>query len=228
MNMPYADLMTLLAGLAGVLIIASLAGFILQKRLSPDGSNAVIENLNDRIGAWWAMVILVCVDGTVFASLVFAHVHVSMAAEVCPPPGASLPHWGWSVASAALLLAGSAAMAGSQAMLGKVRKTGVWLLVLLAMPCLLAAFGLDGWGHHLAGLRPTVNAWSATVAALLAWQGFHVAVLAVMGGYVCARSWAGRLRGDARSSLDNTVVLWHYVTGQGLAGMGIIYLMPVI
>ena len=178
--------------------------------------------------SWWAMVILVCVDGTVFASLVFAHVHVSMAAEVCLPLGASLPHWGWSVASAALLLAGSAAMAGSQAMLGKVRKTGVWLLVLLAMPCLLAAFGLDGWGHHLAGLRPTVNAWSATVAALLAWQGFHVAVLAVMGGYVCARSWAGRLRGDARSSLDNTVVLWHYVTGQGLAGMGIIYLMPVI
>ena len=76
--------------------------------------------------SWWAMVILVCVDGTVFASLAFAHVHVSMAAEVCPPPGASLPHWGWSAASAALLLASSAAMAGSQAMLGKVRKTGVW------------------------------------------------------------------------------------------------------
>jgi phosphatidate cytidylyltransferase len=54
----YADLFTLLGGLALVLIAASLIGYALQKRLSPDGSNAVIENLNDRIWAWWAMVIL--------------------------------------------------------------------------------------------------------------------------------------------------------------------------
>ncbi|MDB5777806.1 MAG: cytochrome c oxidase, subunit [Polaromonas sp.] len=177
--------------------------------------------------SWWAMVILLCVDASVFASLVFAHVHVAMAAEVCPPPGASLPQWGWPVASAALLLAGSAAMRCAQAMLSRGRKTGVWVLVLLAVLCLLAAAGLDGWGHRLAGLRPAASAWSATVAALLAWQGFHVLVLTVMGLYVCARSAAGKLRADARASLDNTVVLWHYVTLQGLAGMGVIYLMPL-
>ena len=59
MNATYADLFTLLGGLACVLVIASIVGFILQKRLSPDGSNAVIENLNDRIYAWWAMVVLI-------------------------------------------------------------------------------------------------------------------------------------------------------------------------
>ena len=59
MNAPYADLFTLLGGLAGVLVAASIVGFILEKRLSPDGSNAVIENLNDRIYAWWAMVVLI-------------------------------------------------------------------------------------------------------------------------------------------------------------------------
>jgi len=177
--------------------------------------------------SWWAMIIVLCVDATVFASLVFAHVHVAMAAEVCPPPGASLPQWGWPLASAALLLAGSAAMAGAQKMLGKARSSGVWVLVMLAMLCLLSAAGLDGWGHRLARLQPVANAWSATVAALLAWQGFHGLVLAVMGLYVCARSWSGKLQAEARASLDNTVVLWHYVTVQGLAGMGIIYLMPL-
>jgi len=65
------------------------------------------------------------------------------------------------------------------------------------------------------------------VAALLAWQGFHAAVLLLMGLYVCARSWRGRLLPEARASLDNTALLWHYVTAQGLAGMGIIHLMPV-
>lgn len=67
----------------------------------------------------------------------------------------------------------------------------------------------------------------ATVAAMLAWQGFHVAVPLVMGIYVCARSWTHRLLVDARASMDNTALLWHYVTVQGLAAMTVIYLMPL-
>ena len=175
--------------------------------------------------SWWAMVILLCVDATVFASLVFAHVHVAMAAEVCPPPGASLPAWGWPLASAALLLTGSVAIFWAQKMPGRA---GVWVLVLTALVCLVSAAGLDGWGHRLTGLQPTANAWSATVAAMQAWQGFHVVVLVLMGLYVCARRWTGRLLPEARASLDNTALLWHYTTVQGLAGMGIVYLMPLV
>jgi len=58
MSETHAHLLTLLTGVAALLIAASVAGFILQQRLSPDGSNAVIENLNARIKAWWAMVVL--------------------------------------------------------------------------------------------------------------------------------------------------------------------------
>ncbi|MCC0031313.1 MAG: phosphatidate cytidylyltransferase [Brucellaceae bacterium] len=54
----YADLMTLLGGLGAILVAASLIGYVLQRLMSPDGSNSVIENLNDRIRAWWAMVIV--------------------------------------------------------------------------------------------------------------------------------------------------------------------------
>ena len=51
-------------------------------------------------------------------------------------------------------------------------------------------------------------------------------VLLVMGGYVLARSWSGRLRQDARATLDNTALFWHYVTVQGLAGMALVRLLP--
>ena len=57
----YADLMTLLGGLGAILVAASLIGYVLQRLMSPDGSNSVIENLNDRIRAWWAMVIAMAV-----------------------------------------------------------------------------------------------------------------------------------------------------------------------
>lgn len=52
------DLLKLLGGLAGVLIAASLVGYFLQRKFSPDGSNTAIENLNDRVNAWWVMIIL--------------------------------------------------------------------------------------------------------------------------------------------------------------------------
>ena len=114
--------------------------------------------------SWWAMVILLCVDATVFASLVFAHVHVAMAGAVCPPPGASLP----------------AGLAG-----------GVSCAVI---------------GQHRCYVVGAKNARSGR----------------------CVRRWTGRLQPRARASLDNTALLWHYTTAQGLAAMGTVYLMPLL
>ncbi|WP_048645616.1 phosphatidate cytidylyltransferase [Nitratireductor soli] len=58
MTAAHLDLIKLLAGLAAILVAASIAGYVLQRRLSPDGSNAVVENLNDRVKAWWVMIVL--------------------------------------------------------------------------------------------------------------------------------------------------------------------------
>lgn len=54
-------LLWLLAGVGGLLILASILGEILRAWLSPTGENPVIENLNARISAWWVMVILLAV-----------------------------------------------------------------------------------------------------------------------------------------------------------------------
>lgn len=56
-----SDLMATIAGIGGVLIVASLIGWVLQRRYSPDGQNAAIENLNDRIRAWWVMAITISI-----------------------------------------------------------------------------------------------------------------------------------------------------------------------
>ncbi|THK36362.1 phosphatidate cytidylyltransferase [Ensifer sp. MPMI2T] len=54
-----SDLVTLVFGIFGVLIVASAVGHILERRLATNGPNAAVENLNARIRAWWAMVILI-------------------------------------------------------------------------------------------------------------------------------------------------------------------------
>ena len=75
MNTPDADLLTLLAGLFAVLIVALGIGFVLHRRLSPDRSNLAIENLNDRIRAWWVMVVVMALAlslGRTGVTLLFA------------------------------------------------------------------------------------------------------------------------------------------------------------
>lgn len=49
----------LFGGIAGVLVVASLVGFVLQRRYASDGPNPVIENLNSRIKAWWVLVLAI-------------------------------------------------------------------------------------------------------------------------------------------------------------------------
>ncbi len=59
MNAASSDLWTLVLGILAILVVSSVIGYVLQQRLSPDGSNASIENLNARIKAWWVMAILI-------------------------------------------------------------------------------------------------------------------------------------------------------------------------
>jgi cytochrome c oxidase subunit I+III len=217
----------------GIASVVAIVLWLWQSDQAPPALKVKVgDNVELPVGAvgsashsWWAMVILLCVDASIFASLAFAHVHVSMAAQVCPPPGAALPDSVWAWGAGGLLAAGSVLMlVARRAVEGRQ-----WLLracVAAAMVCVIAAFGLDLAGHVQARLDPTSQAWSATVGALLGWQGFHAIVLAVMGGYLLARSWSGKLADNARATMDNTWLMWHYVTVQGVVAIWLVRLLP--
>ena len=67
----------LLAGTFAVLIVASLAGALLKLRFARGRTHAVIDNLNSRIKAWWAMVLLLSVallSGPAITVVLFAFV----------------------------------------------------------------------------------------------------------------------------------------------------------
>jgi cytochrome c oxidase subunit I+III len=220
------------ASLAGGVALAGILHWLWQTDRAPPAGHASIADgvtvpthLQGRQPhAWWATVLLLAVDATIFASLAFAHLHIAMALDVCPPPGARLPEGGgWA---AALLVAASLVMAWA----ARRRLDGSqWLLrvaVVLGMVASVAGFALDLASHLQAGLAPGDQAWSATVAALLAWQGLHAVLLLIMGLNLLGRSFAGLLRPDARGTLAYSALMWHYVTVQGLAVLALVRLLP--
>ena len=182
--------------------------------------------------AWWATVIMLVVDATIFAALIFANIHVSMLLDVCPPPGAQLPEVVWPLAACALLLCGSIAIEGVRRhvrRLTEAERTAFlsWFcaIVFVAMLAMAGSYVLDLAGQMRAGLTPSEQAWSATVAAMLGYQGFHVAILLLVSAYLLVRAWAGHLAASGRT-LDNAALLWHYTTLQGWAIAFVVNLLP--
>lgn len=52
---------TLFGGVFALLLVASGAGFVLSKRVTSEGGIATVENLNQRIKAWWFMIAIFAV-----------------------------------------------------------------------------------------------------------------------------------------------------------------------
>lgn len=93
---------------------------------------------------------------------------------------------------------------------------GLRLLVLAALGCTAAAMGCDLASQMLADLSPRRDAWSASVAVLAAYQGLHVALLALAAPYLCARSWSGHITAASRATLNNVALVWYYTAAQGV------------
>jgi cytochrome c oxidase subunit I+III len=233
--------MTVVAWICGLIAVASVLAWMWQSdRLPAQRHGRSLVQVADHVAlpvgasgkdshSWWATVVMLVVDATIFASFLSAHIHISMQLQVCPPPGSRLPSSGWPLLSGGLLIAGSLLMAWVQrsAVGSRGEKNGLhhgqtprqgWqrLAILLAAACMLCAFAADLRGQQLAGLDPTAHAWGATVAAMLAYQGLHAVVLTILAAYLWARSWCGRLTGTNRATLDNCTLVWHYTTLQGL------------
>jgi cytochrome c oxidase subunit I+III len=145
---------------------------------------------------WWAMVITLIVAGMVLAMAVFSYVFLWSRA-----PRAWLPPPAqiWLMAIAGLNLAGGALACGWTIDLATWRQTG---------------------------LAPQVSAQGAIVYALLSWQGFFVAVAALMTFYVGLRWSFGYITADRRATVQLVGLFLGYCAVQGLVGALLPRLFP--
>ncbi|MFD2366919.1 cytochrome c oxidase subunit I [Pseudoduganella sp. GCM10020061] len=225
--------MTVLAWICGITAVAAVMAWLWESDQPPPLPRVFIsDRVTLPVGAagpaamsWWATIVMLAVDATIFASFVFTYIHVSMRLDVCPPPGAALAPPLWPLLASGLLVAGSVLIALARRSLA--RRWLPWL-VLAALACALASFGAELNGLRLSGLDPTAQAWSAAIAAISSYQGLHIVALALMAPFLAARAWAGRLGPCNRAILDNVALVWHYTTLQGLLAAAAIYTVPMV
>ncbi|HEY0848060.1 MAG TPA: cytochrome c oxidase subunit I [Noviherbaspirillum sp.] len=177
--------------------------------------------------SWWAMVVLILVSGSIFGCLLFSYLFLWTVSPDVWPAADALPEPTWPLASAGMLVAGSAIVGYLSDWLNRStggRRLALQLLLPLAALLLVAALGADLRGQWLAGLRPQQNAYAASVFTIMALQGLFVVIVVMMALYTVARSVAGLLDSERRATFDNTMLFWHYTTAQGLVGLALVHL----
>jgi cytochrome c oxidase subunit I+III len=161
-----------------------------------------------RSHAWWAVVVLLLVNGSVFASLVFSLLylpHGGASAAAAPAGAVWLAVVLWLAAGGGIWLAHRALAADARGRF--VLATCGTLLLVVA-----AAF------VHLAALEhvdPRTQGRAATLHAAYWWQALHALVVVIMAAYCLARRAAGMLGPVHRVSFDTTLLLALYTSGQG-------------
>jgi cytochrome c oxidase subunit I+III len=106
------------------------------------------------------------------------------------------------------------------------RRAGLpaWLLATGVLA--LAAFASQWAGQSQAGLAPRAEAWSASVAVLLANEGLHALVVALVAAFALARERSAALGPRQRSPLDVLRLLVHASALQALAATLVVRGLP--
>ena len=126
-----------------------------------------------------------------------------------------------------LLASASAAIAYASRALRAEQHGRFRLAIVMAAAVTVASIAVEIGGHVQSGLEPTQSSYGAVVYMVAALQAQYVLVLAIVAGYVLARSWHGMLDRTRRVTFDNVMLLWHYAVVQGANLHGSLPLLKV-
>ena len=170
--------------------------------------------------SWWSVVVLMLVDGSIFACLIFTFFYLwTITLSDFPPESLDLPLIGSSVAAALAWAVAVGAMYVANRLLRPDRMQVVSLALVAALAGVWIAFGLSLHALLATNLRPQMHGFASTAYTMVAWQGLHAVLLTLMAGFTLLRLWLGMIDPVRRVVFDNTRIMWYYCAAQGVIAL---------
>ncbi|HWK50401.1 MAG TPA: cbb3-type cytochrome c oxidase subunit I, partial [Steroidobacter sp.] len=173
-----------------------------------------------RSHSWWSMVVLMLVDGSIFACLVFSFLYLwTVTLSGFPPESLDLPLVGSSVAAIAAWAVATGSLFAANRWLCESQRRRVSIALLVTIVATWLAFGAGL--HALLGtnLRPQLHGYASTAYTMLAWQGLHAVLITLMAGFTMARVSLGLIDSVRRNVFDNTRIMAYYCAAQGIIAL---------
>ena len=173
-----------------------------------------------RSHSWWSIVVLMLVDGSIFACLLFTFYYLwTISQSSFPPSGFDLPLTSSCILAALAWSASAGGVWFAERALVEARRRAVSVMLMVAVLLLWAAFGLSLQSLTGTNLRPQLHSFASTSYTIVAWQGLHAVLLTLMASYTVVRAWAGMIDATRRNVFDNTRIMWYYSAVQGLIAL---------
>src|SRR5690606_33812541 len=182
----------LLAAIGGIVALVCIFKWLWQSESAPTdrlyaiGGDVELPDhmTGSRSHSWWAMVVLMLVDGTIFACLIFSYFYLWTVTDSPGPPGSvEVPDVALCVGAAAAWRASSALWAFANRRLRVGAARGVLIGSIAAtLPLAWVAFMLTMQAIGAANVQPDAHAYGAVLYAMLSWQGLYAVLGMRMGG----------------------------------------------
>jgi cytochrome c oxidase subunit I+III len=170
--------------------------------------------------AWWAMVVLMLVSGSIFGCAAFSYLYLwTVSPRIWP---AEVPHWAFAALSAALIAASSACIGLANRALKRARSIAWPLIAAIA----LLAGGIAAEFVTQRELSPSASAYGAAVYLIASLAAFYASVVIAMTLFVLARNAKGMVDAVRRVTFDNARLFWHYAVAQTIAGLLLVHGFP--
>jgi len=175
---------------------------------------------------WWALVSSLLIDGSLFASLVFAYFYLWLGTPAWPPPGmaAGAGVSGWISLGLMAVCWPLAAVSMRALRAGRGGTAMLWLLATLAPAVGFLALHLP-LVSSLVG-APSGHAYASVVWTLAGFHAVHVGVAMLIAAFVAARLHRRHVDAARPLELRIAVAFWRYTVGQGVVMWAVIHLFP--
>ncbi|MDP9369227.1 MAG: heme-copper oxidase subunit III [Chloroflexota bacterium] len=179
-----------------------------------------------RSTGWWAIVILIMIESTVFASLIASYFYLFSGSTVWPPDGTDAPKLLLPSINAVILwtsvipayLGDRAIARGDNRGLRWWRLAGSIMLVVFLVLKYVEYSGLD--------YRWDTNAYGSIVWTITGFHTAHVLVVLLKTVATQVLAWKGFWNERRRSAVQGTTLYWFFVAGAWVPLFTTLYLFP--
>jgi cytochrome c oxidase subunit I+III len=178
--------------------------------------------------SWWATIIVLLVAASLYLSYAFSYLYLWTVFPADWGFAESVRPMGDVLLSVTLLVLGAVCALASNTALERESTRMFSLLLTAAIGMLSFSLCLEIFSHWEAGIRPYSSGYGAMVFLASVLQAQLVVPLAVMGVFVLARRFTGRLDRIRRATFDNVALILHYAVAQGLVGQLLVHGFPRI
>jgi cytochrome c oxidase subunit I+III len=176
----------------------------------------------------WAVIIVLLINGALFASLVFAYYFLWLGAPAWPPAGHAIPGAAWPGVALVTLVASGFSTAAARRHLAANDASGVRRMLAVAGSLMAAFIAASAVALIEYGQTPAMHAYASVVHTLIGFAVLHALIALLIAGFAAVRVGTPWLSAERPLAMRVLWLFWWFTIGVGAIATIVVHVSPRI